>query len=145
MIFRISEWSWVRPTHLLKRTPSSNPVSSKILLTPSEEAAGGRRSRTPLGLITQLSVCTPLWKWKVLSRTPLWCIIVISAADVINYKRSFSPNQWSCRHSSMCLSVPPSAPSRPSIVFACASFFSSSLLFALRLRRVSEQNRVTFT
>ena len=47
--------------------------------------AGGQTSRTPLGLITQLSVCTQLWKWKVLSRTLLWCIILISAAAAINH------------------------------------------------------------
>ena len=50
---------------------------------------GGQTSRTPLGLITQLSVCTQLWKRKALSYMLLWCIIVISAAIVINHNVLF--------------------------------------------------------
>lgn len=72
-------------------------------------------------VITQLSACMPLRKWKVLSHTLLWCIIVISATVVINHGKCFPNRRARCRRSSVWSSFSSSSVlllSRPPVVFA---------------------------
>lgn len=70
-------------------------------------------------VITQLSACMPLWKWKVLSHTLRWCIIIISATVVINHGKCFPNRRARCRRSSVWSSSSSVLLlSRPPVVFA---------------------------